>query len=96
MRNTHADSGWTMRTILAAFAISLAVLVAAAVLRRFVMWPAVPWSEIAAGAFSGAIYLAVRHPSSRVLAFVVFMPVRVFALVILGYTVLPPIWRLLE
>lgn len=96
MPNTPADSGWTLRTILAAFAIALAVLVAAALLRRAGLWPAVPWSEIAAGALSGAIYLAVRHPASRVLAFVVFLPVCLFALVILGYAVLTPIWQLLE
>lgn len=87
-------NGWTGRTVATAFAIAFLVMAVTLVLTHLGIWPSVDWSQLAIGAICGTVYLAFKHPESRLLALVVFFPVCVFFLVILGSTMALPIERL--
>jgi hypothetical protein len=87
-------TGWTALSVVIAFAIALTLMGVAIYLTHLGIWPAIEFSQMGFGALSGAAYLAWRHPESRILAVVVFLPVCVFILVVFGSAIGLPIERM--
>lgn len=94
MSRSIRQDGWTGRTVITALAVAFLVMAVALVFTHLGLWPSVGWSQLAVGAVSGTLYLALKHLESRLLAIFVFLPVCVFFLVIFGSTVALPIERL--
>jgi hypothetical protein len=96
MSRATVDHGWTLQTAATAFGTSLLVVGFTTILGRLGAWPGIPWSEIVLSALSGSAYLGLRHPQHRVLAFLVFLPLCILVLIVLGPAVVIPIEDLLQ
>jgi hypothetical protein len=91
-----SDNGWTLQSVATAFGTSLLVLGLTTILGHAGAWPGIPWSEIVLSALSGSAYLSLRHPQHRILAFLVFLPLCIVVLIVLGPVVVIPIEDLLQ